>query len=768
MTKQVDEGLSGKNNVEIKSKLPCEKSVEEQLEVMEEYTRVHKETNGMPKGIREIQCMKVLYPRMFRTRKKEDLFVGRYDALPIGFGAVTSLGGVGHYCVFGKLYTFQESLKEPKDKERVNKLIDYWVDHDLKGKFANKYNDKVVNKVFSNTALTAPCESSARLSGMMLDYNKLVEKGIIGLRQETLSRMCDDADNEFYLAVLDALDLFTECCDFYIEKTEIELKNESDPEMQEDLKTIIQSLQVIRNDPPKTFHQALQIIWLYTALAGIINYGRLDDVVGTFLKHDLDSGLITYSKAKAYVKCLWTLIENKRTTVNGRVIVGGRGRKDPEAADIFTRIALEVCHECRYVEPQFTLRLYEDTPDDIFDKAMECLADGATYPTLYNDKVHVPGLAHCMKISEKEAEQYVMFGCGEMNIVGKTVGTPNAAINLLKTLNIFMNDGVDPYDNVYKGDGVALKKMKDIQTYDEFYHYYLSLLDHYLDILAYSQAKSYEVMNEDVDFVFNSILMDDCLAKGKPLLDGGVKYLGGCNETFGNTNTADALVAIKKLVFEEKKYSLSEINDALLADFEGYEKVRKDMLDCPKYGNDDDYADSVYLDLYNHVSKYTRAAGIRNGLHHYGIVIINNQTNTEWGLHTSASADGRKNKVFLNPSNNPQGGADKKGPTAVLKSISKIDSRFHLGSVQNIKFQTDFFKNNMDKIKLLFKTYFDRLGGCQLMVTVVDAGALEDAMVHPEKYPDLIVRVSGFSAVFVNLDKEVQKELVSRTLNARF
>ena len=199
MIKQVDEGLSGRNNVEIESKLPCEKSVEEQLEIMEEYTRVHKATHGMPKGIREIQCMKVLYPRMFRTRKKDDLFVGRYDALPIGFGAVTSLGGVGHYCVFGKLNTFQEKLKDPKDKERVNQLIDYWVDHDVKGKFANKYNDKVINKVFSNTALTAPCESSARLSGMMLDYNKLVEKGIVGLRQETLSRMCDDPDNEFYL-----------------------------------------------------------------------------------------------------------------------------------------------------------------------------------------------------------------------------------------------------------------------------------------------------------------------------------------------------------------------------------------------------------------------------------------------------------------------------------------------------------------------------------------------------------------------------------------
>ena len=762
----VDEGLSGENNVEILAKFPCEKSLEEQLQVMELYTEKHKETKGMPKGKREIACMRVLFPRMFRKRQKEDLFVGRYDALPIGFGAVTSLGGVGHYCVFGKLSTFQQQLEKEEDKQRVNALIEYWNDHDLKAKHARKYNDKIVNKVFSKNSLDAPIESSARLSGMMLDYNKLVEKGVKGLRQETLSRMCDDKDNEFYLAVLDALDLFSDCCDYLAKQVEDEITY-ADKDQIEDLKVIVESLHVIREEPPKTFHQAIQIVWLYAILAGIINYGRLDDVVGTFLKHDLDTGYITYDKAKEYVKCLWTMIENKRTTVNGRVIVGGRGRKDPEAADIFTRIALEVCHECRYVEPQFTLRIYEDTPEDIFDKAMQCLADGATYPTLYNDKVHVPGLAHCMKVSEREAEQYAPFGCGEMNIVGKTVGTPNATINLTKTLNIFMNGGIDPYDNVYKGDGVHLKSLEDISSYQEFYNEYLVLVDHYLDILAYSQAKSYESMNNDVDFVFNSILMDNCLASGKPLLGGGVTYLGGCCETFGNTNTADALTAIKKLVFEEKKYTLTEINKALLADFEGYEMMRKDMLECPKYGNDDDYADKVYLELYDHVSRYTREAGIRNGLHHYGIVIINNQQNTDWGLLTSASADGRKNTVYLNPSNNPQGGADKNGPTAVLKSISKLDSRFHLGSVQNIKFQSDFFKDNMEKIKTRIKTDFNQLGGCQLMVTVVDAGALEDAMVHPEKYPDMIVRVSGFSAVFVNLSKEVQMELLSRTLNAR-
>ncbi len=154
----VDEGLSGENNVEILAKLPCEKSLQEQLEVMELYTQKHKETEDMSKGKREIACMRVLYPRMFRKRQKEDLFVGRYDALPIGFGAVTSLGGVGHYCVFGKLNTFQQQLEKEEDKQRVDALIEYWNDHDLKAKHARKYNDKIVNKIFSKNSLDAPIE----------------------------------------------------------------------------------------------------------------------------------------------------------------------------------------------------------------------------------------------------------------------------------------------------------------------------------------------------------------------------------------------------------------------------------------------------------------------------------------------------------------------------------------------------------------------------------------------------------------------------------
>jgi len=270
-------------------------------------------------------------------------------------------------------------------------------------------------------------------------------------------------------------------------------------------------------------------------------------------------------------------------------------------------------------------------------------------------------------------------------------------------------------------------------------------------------------MNDHVSFLFTSILMDDCIERGKALLDGGVRYLGGTNETYGNINTSDALYAIKHLVFDSRQYTLAQLQEAALADFAGYEHIRKACWACDKYGNDIAAADSLAVDLYNHVAQGVRSRGIMSGMQYFLIVISNNQLNTDWGLRTAASLDGRRSGMFMNPANNPQGGANIKGPTAMLNSLAKFDAKYHAGSVQNIKFSPSMFNENRAKIKALFQTYFDK-GGCQLMVTVVDKGVLEDAVIHPELYPDLIVRVSGFSAVFVDLSPEIQKELMSRVL----
>lgn len=751
--------VEGAQNVEISKKIPCEKPLIVQLEIMERYTAVHKACAALPKEIREVECLKVLYPTLFRKITDQDLIAGRTDFLPIGFGCVTSLGGVGHYCVFKKLRAFQQQLDET-ERKRVDTLYDYWLDHDLKTQF----NKEVLTE--DTLGMFIDCEypmiATARLSGMMLDYPKLLDKGIGGLRSDLQEKLKEQPDNNFYKAGIQCLDIFVDCAS-HLQQDAREQMASANMKRQKELERICQALENIKEKKPGTFHEAMQLFWLFALLAGVINYGRLDDYLGPYLVADLESGRLTDEEAYRYIHSLWTMIENRRTTVNGRIIVGGKGRKHPKEADVFLHIAMKVAKNCRYVEPQFTLRFDKDTSEEIWDEALDALGAGATYPTLYNDDVNVPAVMYGMRVDEKAAEQYVPFGCTEFVIQGQSTGTPNICINLLKLLTIYMNDGIDPIDGKRKSGPVPLKKLEEYQTFEEFYDGYKALLDYYLDLSVKAQYHSYEVMNQHVSFLFTSLLTDDCIARGKALLDGGVRYLGGTNETYGNINTSDSLWVIRDLVFNQKKYTLRQLNDAMLANFNGYEALRKDCLNCDKYGNDLETADTMANDLYEFVAKGVRDRGIAIGMQYFLIVISNNQLNTEWGNRTAASPDGRLSCMYMNPANNPQGGANKSGPTAMLNSLAKFDAKYHGGSVQNIKFSPSMFNENRAVIKSLFKTYFAK-GGCHLMVTVVDKGVLEDAVEHPENYPDLIVRVSGFSAVLVDLSPNIQQELLSRVL----
>ena len=752
-------------NVEQSKKIPCCKPLEEQLEIMEEYTAVHqKYSTDISQGRhgierREIECLKVLFPRLLRPIQDCDLIAGRLDFLPIGFGCVTSLGGVGHYCVFRKLRMLQQQLGE-QYHDRVERLYEYWLDHDVK----TQYNKDVLTDdtlgMFIDT--NYPMIATARLSGMMLDYPMLLDNGIGGLREIITHRLEEEPYNEFLQTGIECLDLFIACAD-HLKNMASDMCSAADSNRRQQLKTIANALEAAKTRKPETFIEALQLFWLYALLAGVINYGRLDDYLGPYLAADLDNGRITEDEAYQYVKSLWTLIENRRTTVNGRIVVGGRGRKHPKEADRFLHVCMKVCRDTRYVEPQFTLRLDSHTSEQVWDEALDAIGAGATYPTIYNDDVNIPSVAYGMRVDETTAEQYVPFGCTEFVIQGQSTGTPNICINLLKLLTIYMNGGIDPIDGKRKDGGVTILPLEEYNSFEMFYEGYKRLVDYYLDLSAQAQYHSYEMMNRHVSFLFSSLLTNDCISRGKAILDGGVRYLGGTNETYGNINTSDSLWAIKDLVFMRRKYTLRQLNDAMLANFEGYEAMRQDCIDCDKYGNDLDTADSMANDLYEFVAKGVRQRGINVGMQYFLIVISNNQLNTEWGNMTGASPDGRLSKMYMNPANNPQGGADKNGPTAMLNSLVHFNPQYHAGSVQNIKFTPRMFNDNRQVVKALLRTYFAK-GGCHIMITVVDRGVLEDAMVHPEKYPNLIVRVAGFSAVFVELPRNVQEELLSRVL----
>lgn len=753
-------------NVEQSKKIPCCKSLEEQLEIMEEYTAVHRRYStcmekGNRRGIerREIECLKVLFPRLFRPIEAGDLIAGRLDFLPIGFGCVTSLGGVGHYCVFRKLRQLQQQLGEPYF-DRVEALYTYWLEHDVKTQYNKEMLTGDTLGMFIDTSY--PMIATARLSGMMLDYPLLLDNGINGLRIRISDRLQAEPDNEFLQAGLECLDLFV-CCADHLKSMVLQLQVGADEHRHLQLSRMAEALEAAKNRPPATFLEALQLFWLYALLAGVINYGRLDDYLGPYLAADLAAGRLTEEEAYEYVKSLWALIENRRTTVNGRIIVGGRGRKHPHEADLFLHLCMKVCKNTRYVEPQFTLRFDSHTSEQIWNEALDAIGAGATYPTLYNDDVNIPAVAYAMRVDEATAEQYVPFGCTEFVIQGQSTGTPNICINLLKLLTIYMNGGIDPIDGKRKDGGVPIRPLEEYETFDDFYNGYKRLVDYYLDLSAQAQYHSYGVMNREVSFLFSSLLTRDCIARGRAILDGGVRYLGGTNETYGNINTSDSLWAIKDLVFNRHRYSLRQLHDAMLANFQGYETLRKECLSCDKYGNDLDTADGMANDLYEFVAKGVRQRGIEVGMQYFLIVISNNQLNTEWGNQTGASPDGRLSGMYMNPANNPQGGADKSGPTAMLNSLTRFHPKYHAGSVQNIKFSCRLFNGHRAVIRSLMQAYFAK-GGCHLMVTVVDRGALEDAMVHPERYPDLIVRVAGFSAVFVELPRNVQEELLSRML----
>lgn len=746
-------------NVEVSKKLPPELPLLEQLSLMERYTDTHRAFLNADKAEREAACLRVLYPTLFRTIEPHDLIAGRLDFLPIGFGCVTSVGGVGHYCVFSKLIAFAKQLPET-ERARVDRLYRYWLDHDLKTKYCRTaLKDDIVGMFID---CSYPLIATARLSGMMLDYRSLLEEGIGGLMARIRRQQQEKGDCAFYRGALSCLNLFQECAESLRAQLRTQMTKAADARKKELLR-MDEALKTIQTEPPSTFMEALQLFWLYALLAGVINYGRMDDVLGPFLKRDLENGTLTEAEAFALLKSLWTLIENRRTTVNGRIIVGGRGRRDPEAADVFLRLAMRVAQSCRYVEPQFTLRFDRNTPEDILDAAYDTIGQGATYPTLYNDDVNIPAVMHAMRVDEKTAEQYVPFGCGEFVIQGQSTGTPNTCIHLLKLLQLAVNGGIDPMDGKDKSDGVPLLPAEELTTFDALQAQYHRLLDHYFDLSVQAQTRSYEVMNEDVSFLFTSILMKDCIGRGKALLDGGIRYLGGTNETYGNINTSDSLAAIRKLVYEDGVCTLAELRDAANRNFEGDALLRRKLWEAPKYGNDDPNADELANELFEYVAKGIRDRGIAKGMQYYLIVISNNQLNTEWGRRTAASYDGRYAGQYMNPANNPQGGANRTGPTAMLSSLARFDAKWHGGSVQNIKFTPDFFNGKRELVKAMFRTYFEE-GGCHLMVTVVDRGVLEKAEKDPDRYRDLIVRVSGFSAVFVDLEPDIRQELMSRVL----
>lgn len=592
-----------------------------------------------------------------------------------------------------------------------------------------------------------------RMSGSQLDYEKLVRLGICGLLAEISEKERETEDPEslrLYTAFRQCLGVLSELCKRYAK----EAKKAGNLSLEA-------SLLAISERAPEHFLEAAELVLLYALAAGSYNYGRMDTYLGDFLVKDLESGALTWGEAKDILISLWKLIGARNTTFDGRVIVGGKGRKNEKNANLFAKLAIMASHEHKDILPQLTLRFYEGQDKELMELALDAIGDGAIYPMLYNDDVNVPSVEKAFRVPLCEAEEYTPYGCGEYVLNHRSYGTPSGLINLLKVLEVTLFDGVDPFTG--EKAGLSRGGLTAFRTFDELWEAYKEQAERLIEALALQEAYEYRVAAKEAGYLFLSMLYDDCIARGKPIFDGGIRYLGGTLESYGNVNAADSLTAIRELVYEKKLISKEALLKMLMADFKGYEKERELLLNAPKYGNDNDMADEMLQKVHEHVCLETKKQAKKAGLHSYLIVVINNSANTTLGERTIASADGRKCGEPMANANNPSGGSDREGITAFLNSIAKPKTDIHAGAVQNMKFSKEMFKDYLPKTRALLETYFE-IGGAQAMINVLSRGDLEAAVKNPEKYQNLIVRVGGFSARFVALEPKMQQEIISRTM----
>jgi pyruvate-formate lyase len=741
----------------------------ELVKMMADFTKAYQENNS-DIYTREAACMNVQWRGIVQDIQPGDLFAGRSTQAPIGFRPQSNEGFLGYYIhhnAIKNLYSANDISAE--NKKILDGLVEFWDTENTVAKTKKAFTPEMNEALPSDNygAESGIAFTLWRMSGVQFDYGKLIRLGISGLKDEIKNYQKEvEADSQkylFYAAALSSLDTFSEVSYFYA-KQAAELSSHLSRNEKKEMAEMAKTLTKIATEKPQTFREGLQLMYLYNALDGARNYGRMDDYMGDLYVSDIENKTIDEEEAVRLLSGIWKLMAARNYRYDTRLIIGGKGRINEPNADKLALAIMETSKRVQDIVPQVALRFYNGQNPALYEKGLEVLATGHPFPMLYNDEVNVPSVQAAFDVPYEDAVHAIQYGCGEYVLNHRSVGTPSGLINLLQALIVTVNKGIDPKTGEPMGmPAERYAKYNDFKTFDDLFAAYKEQIEYHVVQLAKHEELEYIFAGKDNPYLYSSILMDDCIAAGKGMFEGGVRYLGGTLESYGNSNCADGLTAIKELVYDKKVLSIDQIRQMINTNFEGFEKERKMLLGCPKYGNDNDTADQMLVDIHNHLCNFTREQRENTSLHSYLVVIINNDANTVMGLQTPASPDGRLAYTHMNPGNNPVGGADKNGVTAFLNSIVKPATNIHAGAVQNMKFSKELFAENLQALEALLATYFMN-GGAQAMLTVVSRGDLEDAMVHPEKYQNLIVRVGGFSERFVNLPPETQREVLSRTL----
>jgi pyruvate-formate lyase len=715
----------------------------------------------------ELACLRAQYPAILHPIQEEDVIAGRVQAGLVGLGIQGQTGGYGYYIDEPKVTAaLEKEMGDARYREDIHDLLIFWKTNSSYHKVLRNAPDSVKHILFSDNWKEMPIPASPiiRMAGAYLDFDKLIRLGLPGMVKEAEDYKCKAKENGgdyiLYECMRGALELMSEVCIWYQKQAEELAEAAATPKRKAQLAKMAAALGNIAYQAPSSMLEALQLVWIYGIMAPLLQFGRMDEYLGDWYAHDIDHGIITEQEALEMLQSYFRQIDSLDSETDCRVIVGGYGRRNPDNADRLCLVAAEACRTVKEILPQFTLRFNKETPKEVWDAGMKCIEEGRTFPLLYNDDVLVPSVMKAFHVDRKLAETYMPLGCGEIEFDHYSFGTPSGSLNTLKILELSVRGGYEPIMDCTIGN--QLKPLEECGTFEEFLDIYKENLRLYIQAQAIYEKYEYEMTGKMHSFMYVSMLYDGVMDSGKAIFDGGCQYLAGTLELYGVVNAVNSLAAVKKLVFDEKLISAKELRQAMDDNFYGWDRLRKQLLDVPKYGNDIDYVDQIFVELQDWMCETISNQAKKVGLESYLAVNINNKQNTTLGRWVGATPDGRKAGMPMANANNPAPGSDKNGITAMLNSILKPHHDNHAGMVQNLRLSRETFTSNYQKTEGLIKNYFDR-GGAHLMITVVGREDLKKAMEHPEDYGDLIVRVGGLSARFVQLNKDVQQEIYDRT-----
>jgi len=727
---------------------------------------------------------------------------------------------------------FYISEESKKDLREVHK---YWKGKSV-SEFALSLMDSATLSAMEHNIFTPGNYLYGGVGHVTVNYGEVLKIGFSGIlnkaKAELKKHNFTEADfierSAFLEAVIESCEAVILYANRYAELALKEANNCSDPKRKAELLQIAENCKNVPKNGAQSFYEACQSFWFVQMLIQLegsghsISPGRFDQYMYPYYKKDLDEGKITPEFAQELIDCIWVKLNDTSKvrdagTAEGfagyglfqNLIVGGQSSSGIDATNDLSFMCINASMHTMLPQPSLSIRIWNGTPHDLMMKAAELTRTGIGLPAYYNDEVIIPALVN-RGLTLQDALDYNIIGCVEPQKSGKTDGWHDAAFfNMCRPVELVFSQGVDKGVQV----GPKTKNVAEMKTFDEFYDAYKEQTSYFIGLMVNSDNAIDIAHMKKAPLPFLSSMIEDCIGRGKSVQEGGAIYNFTGPQGFGVANMADALYAVKKLVFEEKKFTLSELKEAMINNFgepipekqiqeitinvvtelaksgkeisdavisdivksvkascennpksKDFKRIRELIDNVPKFGNDIPEIDAFARDVaYTYTKPVEKYKNPRGGAYQAGLYPVS--ANVPLGAQTGATPDGRLAYTPVADGVSPSAGKDINGPTASCNSVSTLDHHIASnGTLFNMKFHPSALKgtSGLESFCALVRGYFDRKGS-HIQFNVVDRATLIDAQKNPEKYRGLVVRVAGYSALFTTLSKSLQDDIINRT-----